>query len=229
MRHRFCKMLLLLVAALLVVQTDSRAADSAGAHRITTMQWQQLTSDKAFGYKNEVEQIKPPPPPPKYLGVLERMLMFFTRGVGKVIIWIIVLSLLCLLLYFVVGKNLGGIFRRSKKIMSGLKNTEDDENIYTTNWEALMNKAKEENNLQLSVRYGYMWLLQLLQQRQLINYKQDKTNFEYYQELAKTTYKLQFQQLSRKYEYAYYGNYPLSARDYSDFISVFESMRRDLR
>ena len=113
-------------------------------------------------------------------------------------------------------------------MMNEAGSPQEEEDITTINWERLLQQARDNNDTRLAIRYTYMWLLQLLQERQLILYRNDKTNYEYYTELNDTSYKQPFKQLSRQYEYAWYGRYAISAAGYDDFAALFNNLRNQL-
>ena len=105
---------------------------------------------------------------------------------------------------------------------------EDEHDLATTDWEALLHNAVHNNDYRLAIRYSYMWMLQLMQQQGLIQYRNDKTNYEYYTELAETAYKQPFKKLSRDYEYAWYGRFELSHASYSEYKDLFDDIRKQM-
>ncbi len=194
-------------------------------------QWQQLTGNKAFGYKNDSEQVTPP----KHYntGFIQKFLRglfsFFGSGFGNALLWLILIGMGCYVVYRLFFSKDSFLFSRTKKIMSDEGPKQEEEDIANTNWEALLQKASANNDVRLAVRYSYMWLLQLLQERELIKYRSDKTNYEYYSELVTTDYKQPFKQLSRQYEYTWYGNYPPSAAAYQEYLATFDNLKTQLR
>lgn len=121
------------------------------------------------------------------------------------------------------------MFHKNKKMMGDSDPAvNDQEDIATTNWETLLQQALNNNELRLAVRYRYMWLLQLLQHQGLIQYRNDKTNYEYYTELNDTSYKQPFKQLSRQYEYVWYGHFALPAATYKEYGDLFNNLRKQL-
>ena len=68
----------------------------------------------------------------------------------------------------------------------------------------------------------------LLQKKELINYKNDKTNFDYYTELNASEFRQPFKTLSRQYEYAWYGNAVPSDAAYSEYLSLFNNVKKQL-
>ncbi len=195
-------------------------------------QWQQLKNDKAFGYKNDRENIVTPK---QYKpGALQKFFTaffeFFGSRAGTTIIWLFVIFVVGFVLYKLFVSNNSFLFGRNKGAIDNSGNMpEETEDIATTNWEALLQQATANNDLRLAVRYSYMWLLQLLQQRELIGYRSDKTNYDYYLELAETQYKQPFKQLSRQYEFTWYGKFNPPASVYNEYISLFMSVKNKLR
>ncbi len=85
----------------------------------------------------------------------------------------------------------------------------------------------QANEARLAIRYSYMLLLQLLQQKGQIQYRPDKTNYEYYHELNET-YKKDFRILTRQYEYAWYGNFEVAEDSYRRYMDTFNHLKKTL-
>ena len=202
---------------------------ACAAEAITPGQWQQLTNDKAFTYKNDKEIVKPPEPPHDNLLLRFVQMIYEFFAAAHVLIWIIVIAALVFVIYKIFASSGSFMFGKNKKIMQdGGSAQAEEEDIASTNWEALLQQALSANDLRLAVRYRYMWLLQLLQQRELIKYRNDKTNYEYYSELSDTSYKQPFKQLSRQYEYVWYGHFVLPAEAYGEYSALFNNLKKQL-
>jgi hypothetical protein len=224
----FCKKNYVLLLCLLL---QNFAVLAFAARAMTQQQWDKLTSDKAFGYKNEVENIQPPQTfaPNGFEKALRAFFGFFGSGIGNILIWLILASVVIYVVYRLFFSSDSFLFGKSSKLMKGPGAAEDDaEDIAATNWDALLQAALAKNDLRLAVRYSYMWLLQLLQQRELIQYRIDKTNYEYADELHETSYKQAFRQLSRQYEYAWYGGINISGEKYAEYTTLFDQTRKQL-
>ena len=216
---------------LLAIFIASQAVNAQPAKKLSPVQWQQLKNDKDLTYKNDVENIKPPEvsKPNALANALTAILSIFSGGLGTVILWLLVIGLIVYIIYSIVLSKDSFLFSRKSKALNTAdeqEQTEDD--LYGTNWEAMLQKAISNNDTRLSVRYCYMWLLQLLQDGQLIQYRTDKTNHEYYIELQESTYRQPFRQLSRQYEYAWYGNYPLSSDAFNEYLTLFNNLRNHI-
>ncbi len=202
---------------------------AAPSRSITPQQWQQLTSDKDFGYKNELEkQVTPPDTKPsKWMIALMKFFKFLGKASGQTILWVIFAIVIIYIVYKLVLSNEMSLFQRRGKKQLADSDT-DLEEIGNADWDKLLQKAVNNNDLQQAVRFSYMWLLQMLQDGQLIRYRDDKTNFEYYKELEKTVFKQPFKQISRQYEYVIYGNYHITAADYNAYIDLFNNVKKQL-
>ena len=225
LRRSFIIIFCLLCAGLQPVAFSTRAAEP-----VTAAQWQQLTNDKAFDYKNDKESVKPPVQPANtgwLIQFLRAIIAFFSAA--KYLIWAIIITGILYIIYKIFAGSGSFMFRKNKKVMNDESPPEsNDEDIASTNWEALSLQAINNNDLRLAVRYRYMWLLQLLQKNELIHYRNDKTNYEYYTELRETSYKQPFKQLSRQYEYAWYGHFTLSPAAYAEYEGLFNNLRKQL-
>lgn len=227
MHFRYKIFFLALLGALFLLQPAGVVA--ATQRTISPQQWQQLTTDKAFDYKNEVEkqQQLPNDKPSKFWENVARFFRHFSNRTFIFIFYTLVAILVIYILYKLLLGNENVFFSKKRKTLAPTGNLLD-EHMGTADWDALLKKAVAENDLQQAVRYSYMWLLQMLQDSQLITYRDDKTNYEYSRELEHTAYKQSFRQISRQYEYVIYGNFRISATTYNDYISLFNNIKQQL-
>lgn len=201
------------------------AAETAGK----TTHWRQLTSDKAFDYRNKLETVKEVKEykPGAFEKWLVKVLEVFASSNVQIVIWSVFGALAIFVIYKLLLANNSALFARKKKSMTtGMANLQEE--IEDGDWEALLQKAVAVNDLKQAIRYSYRWLLQMLQDGQLIRYRDDKTNFDYYRELEQTAFKQPFKQLTRQYEYVIYGNYTPTAATYSQYIEVFNQVKKQL-
>lgn len=194
--------------------------------------WKQLTNDKAFGYRSEVESILPDKTRATDYNIIQKIVnalfsLFGNSTLSRILVWLIIISAFTFVVYKLFVGNNSVLSARKKKLEAG-EQTGENEAIEANNWEELMQQASRNNDARLAVRYSYMWLLQMLQQKNLIQYSADKTNYEYYRELAETSYRQPFKSLSRQYEYTWYGKYELSQTAYNDYLDQFHHLKKQL-
>lgn len=217
--------LLLLALVCSFMHTAHGYADSL--RTVTPSQWHKLTNDKVFNYKTLREPVAKPREPGLFDGVFERLFALLSGNLGYVLLWVIVIAVISFIIYRIVSSDSFFFSKKSKKV-TGTEG-QDTEDITNTNWESLLQQALAQKDLRMAVRYRYMWLLQLLQQRELILYRTDKTNYEYYTELSGSPYKQPFRQLTRQYEYAWYGSYALSETAYHEYQDLFNDLKKQLK
>lgn len=200
--------------------------------RPTDAEWEQLTTGKAFDYKDKVEftpEEKKPTEVPGWLKVIANILRFFTTTAGHVILWSLLLLIVGYIIYRIVSGEGKRLFTKSDKS----RNTDHEtivaeENLLTDNWEVKLQTALDSNDHRLAIRYSYMLVLQLLQHRNLIRYRQDKTNIEYYRELTDPETRQAFRQIMRQYEYAWYGNYLPPQPAFDAYVQTFNALKNKL-
>ena len=221
---------LLIIFCLLCACTRHAGFDALAAEPVTSAQWQKLTDDKALGYKNDRETVKSPAESRDgslLRKVLQSIYNFLVAA--RLLIWVLIIAAILYFIYRAYLSNGSFMFGKNKKIMAeAIPAQAEEEDIATTNWEGLLQQAINNKDLRLAVRYRYMWLLQILQRRELIQYRSDKTNYEYYTELSETNFKQPFKQLSRQYEYAWYGHFALSTAAYAEYSDLFNNLRKQL-
>lgn len=79
------------------------------------------------------------------------------------------------------------------------------ENIEGINLSGLVEKAIDEKNYRLAVRYTFLMALQSLSKKDLIHWQPAKTNHDYLNELHGKTFYKEFSSLSHVFEYVWYG------------------------
>lgn len=209
---------------------DSTIATTNVAQRnITYEEWNDLTNDDAFNYRDKIEnqKIEKPRNNEGWEKFMRKVGAFLSSTAGKIIIWGMLLLVILFAVYKVLMGERSSIFGRNRQAHGGEEHT-IAEDINETDWESLLNKAAKKGDLRLSVRYSYMLLLRVLQDSELISYREDKTNFQYISELAESQYKQPFRNLSRQYEYTWYGEYPISQSNYEAYIGAIMDIKKKL-
>ncbi|MCD6063975.1 MAG: hypothetical protein K0R82_1886 [Flavipsychrobacter sp.] len=216
----------------LIATTLSVAARLAYATADISAGWARLTDDPAFHYKNSREaQQKLPQPQENLLNKIGSILIdFFTSPIGKFIGWVIFFALIAWTLFKVFFNNDGWLFARKAKSIDkpALENVEED-NMIDTDWEHQLDRAMQESDARLAIRFSFMRSLQLLQLNGLIHFQDNKTNADYYRELGKAELKNDFKQLSKQYEHTWYGQLDVSDDAYRTYMTTFNDLKNRLR
>ncbi|TYZ08698.1 DUF4129 domain-containing protein [Hymenobacter lutimineralis] len=141
-------------------------------------------------------------------------------------------TLLVVALIFVVLKLLDvdvtRAFGRAARV-APLAYDADVENIHALNFAEQIAAAEAAGNYRLAVRLGYLHILKDLTDRGLIRWQPEKTNHDYLFELPDGPLPAAFQDLTRQFEYVWYGEHEdLSAAQYAATQTTRLAFQRQL-
>lgn len=118
-----------------------------------------------------------------------------------------------LLAYVAIGLLIIGILylifdnvKIDKKIKVEEEEDEEIENIEDIDADAIYKKAIAEGNYKLAIRMQFIKILQILTQKDIIEWKNEKTNRDYIREITDGSLKRDFRTNSNYYEKAWYGD-----------------------
>ena len=204
-----------LVAPLPAAATPAPALRPAAATHL-----RRLRADPALRYRDVAAE---PASSNIFLQLLEWLLRLLghVRGTpgGRVAWDVVFYGLLIGTLAFAVLKllqvDLTGAFGRSAR-RGALGYEVGEENIHELDFEQAIAEAEAAGNRRLAGRLGYLQLLKLLADQALIDWQPDKTNQTYLRELAaaRPPLRADFAELTRQFEYVWYGEWPLGAAAY---------------
>ena len=111
--------------------------------------------------------------------------------------------------------DLTGVFGRGPR-RAGLAYEVAAENIHEVDFPARLAEAEAAGNFRLAVRLGYLQLLKQLADGGFIDWQLNKTNRAYLAELpADGPLRAGFREITRQFEYVWYGELGLSAGQYA--------------
>ncbi len=143
--------------------------------------------------------------------------------------YVLIIGIIALLIYLVVRNASSLTYRLKKDSLSSEDIAKPIENIEELDVNRLLQDALATGNLKLAVRLYYLALLKKLHEAGIIDWKKDKTNRDYLDELLSRNYQYdEIRQLTRAYEEVWYGDHTIS-RELFDKISMrFESVREQI-
>jgi len=137
--------------------------------------------------------------------------------------YVILAGVAGLVVYLLLRADLtGALFGRSASA-TPLAYQTVEENIHEIAFGDRIDEAITQRNYRLAVRLYYLQTLKHLTDRQVIHWQPDKTNRQYAIELASTPYRSDFDALTRQYEYAWYGEFPVSEEQFNRAREQFEA------
>ncbi|SNR31393.1 DUF4129 domain-containing protein [Lutibacter flavus] len=90
----------------------------------------------------------------------------------------------------------------------------------------LIEQAIAQKNYRLAVRYYYLNILKQLESKELIVWEQQKTNEDYIKEISKENIKTSFENLTRLYEFVWYGNFEINEIEFARVEGDFEQTNK---
>ena len=99
--------------------------------------------------------------------------------------------------------------------------TDVESNIHAIDFKQLIAEAEQDGNYRLAIRYYYLWLLKGLTNAEIIEYDVEKTNSDYYNEIASTSVKEEFSYTSYLYNYIWYGEFDVNEQQFSKAKTAF--------
>jgi hypothetical protein len=141
----------------------------------------------------------------------------------KTLMWLIIIGgFAAALIGYLAGSNIY-LFRRKDTAIKGESiSEEENDNIFEINYQSRIDKAVQAGNYRLAVRLMFLRMLKSLADKNVIQYKQELTNFEYLVQLKPSSYYNDFFRLTRNYEYAWYGDFPVNEETFGVLKNEFD-------
>ncbi|MGN6395494.1 MAG: DUF4129 domain-containing protein [Mucilaginibacter sp.] len=155
------------------------------------------------------------------------------RGIpygGKILEYLLIGGSVAFLAY-VIFKSLGlDPIRlwRGEAAKVAVPYSESLEDIHGIDFDAEVEKALTQHNYRLAVRLLYLKCLKQLSDKKLIQWEIDKTNTAYLYELKNGEQRRAFSLLTNRFEYVWYGNFPINQQAFADIDLLFQNFKKQL-
>jgi hypothetical protein len=192
--------------------------------------------DKNFSYTEEVDNAEPT--------WLDKLLNWFGRQFLRMLEWLfgvehangIFAKILAAIPYIIATIMLFLIIKfflkvNSNNIISITNNTpivsltDEEELIKNQDLQKLIQQAVSQKNYRLAVRYNYLYILKKLEEKRLIVWEQQKTNEDYSIEITEINLKNSFKELTRLYDFVWYGNFEINELEFTRVALNFEDAK----
>lgn len=200
--------------------------DPVVVRRVPQQKVNELKNDDAYWYANHViekkkkKEVQPPPSANK--GLLDSA--WFRN-----ILWIIILcSFIGVIIWYLASSNISLFQKSARKIFDDETYAELSDDIFSIQYEREIQKAVDAKNYRLATRFWYLKTLTELSDKNIIQYGPDKTNQDYVNSLYGGRYYRDFFQLTRNFEYTWYGQFNLSAEAYELMRAEFTKFKNSL-
>lgn len=155
---------------------------------------------------------------------------FGQRTWVQTLLWIIIIGGFAgAIMWYLADSNVG-LFRKKSIAASHEAGTDEmPEDIFAINYQKEIDKAVTQGNYRLAVRMMFLRLLKDLSDKNVIRYKQDKTNLDYLMDLSSTAYYPSFFRLTRHFEYCWYGQFEVTGETYRLIATQFDQFEKQIR
>jgi len=145
----------------------------------------------------------------------------------RIIPYILLAILIFILIKFFLNVNANAL-RQSKKDGAYVTLSEEEHLIKNEDIQELIRKALTDKNYRLAIRYYYLYTLQVMTDKNLIDWQLQKTNDDYLKELKRTELKEPFRTITRLYDYIWYGNFDMDEAKYIKAEHAFIQLQKTL-
>lgn len=153
-----------------------------------------------------------------------------TKAGESAITWGIAFVAVALLAFFVfkfLGVNKSGLF--AKDGGATLTYKIENEDIHGIDFNAGIDKATANGNYRLATRLLYLQTLKILTDAALIDWRINKTNATYVQELKQYPQQAQFLQLTNYFDKAWYGEAKVEAEQFNHLQQSFHQFQQQIK
>lgn len=146
----------------------------------------------------------------------------------KILPYLLLILVLGLIIWLFSRLNPSGRALKSQKQPQVFLN-EEEELVKTQDISKLITDAVKVGDYRLAIRYYYLLYLQKMDQEGVIDYKFQKTNQDYSQEITYEQVKQQFAVITKIYEFIWYGNFAISEKAFLLAEKDFSKMNQELK
>ncbi len=153
------------------------------------------------------------------------------RSWFQVLLWVVIIGVFAAGLVMYLGSSSVGLFRKKNQLTGEAGGMDETitEDIFAINYQKDIDRAAAQGNYRLAIRLLFLRLLKNMSEKNIIRYKQDKTNLDYLMELHSTGYYNNFFRVTRNYEYSWYGQFNVSEDAYKMIRNDFDQFDKELR
>ena len=145
-------------------------------------------------------------------------------GVGNPTFWktaayVFIASVIVYVTLKLMGVDFSGLYR--KKNNNEIPYETLGENIHAIDFGDSIAEAITQKNYRLAIRLYYLKALKELTDREMIDWRINKTNRSYVYELNSPTLRPDFERITLQFEYAWYGDFPVDETQFLHIKSQF--------
>ncbi len=204
----------------LITNADKNTVEQ---RKLEDSELKKMKEEDAFWYINEAPQREKLKPPPK-----KNSLSFFAKEWFRNLVWFLIVGgFIAIMIWFLASSNISIFQKKAIKIRQE-KDVLSTENIFDIRFDSEIDKAIATKDFRLAIRLLYLQLLKELSGKQLIQYKQEKTNSDYVLQLFGSPFYNDFFKLTRNFEYSWYGKFVITEQTFQTIRNDFSLFKKSL-
>jgi hypothetical protein len=188
--------------------------------------WNAETKSEKYHYRNLKEKVEAAPKA-KPRSSPFTLPLWLIQAI-PILAWVLLIAIALFIAYSIIS-NWGDINLFVRKSKTSTASVDEESTSEEIDWQGLYLKARQDGDMRMMIRYSFLGILQLLRDKRLIEYRDDKTNFDYLRELKTTEFKQLFKRMTRVYEHVWYGELQLSETIVTDYLQTFTVFREQLK
>jgi hypothetical protein len=162
-----------------------------------------------------------PPPPQSYDDFIVKDK---PRTSMQTVLWIIIIAGGLALIFVLLAARNVSVFGRKKKLINDPVETDETTDIFAIKYISEIDRAAMAGNYRLAIRLMFLRLLKSMTEQNIIDYKHDRTNYDYLVQLNTSPYYSDFFRVTRHYEYTWYGKFNVSPDAYEIIKNEFDTL-----
>ncbi len=181
-----------------------------------------MQQDDTFWYANAEIKEEKKPNQSNYIPLGQRQWV-------QTLLWLLIIGgFAAAIMWYLAGSNVGLFRRKNNALQNNGEEELETEDIFAINYQKEIDKAEANGNYRLAIRLMFLRLLKVMAEKNIIQYKQDRTNLDYLMQLHSTGYYNNFFRITRNYEYTWYGKFEVGEEAYKIIRNDFTQLDRQL-
>ncbi|RLJ62423.1 hypothetical protein CLV86_2028 [Lacinutrix venerupis] len=146
----------------------------------------------------------------------------------RVLPYIVLAILIFLLIRFFLKVNSRNLIYGEQK-KAEILFTDEEQIIKNENINALIAEAVKQNDYRLAIRYYYLLVIKELSENNIIDWQQQKTNEDYIKEIKTNSIQMQFEKITKIYDYIWYGEFKIDAIKFENLKLNFINLNNQVK
>jgi hypothetical protein len=142
----------------------------------------------------------------------------------KILEYALIIAAIVIIILLLLRNNIRALFY-GKSAAVPLDFSELKENIHAINFDTLIAESISKKDYRKAIRLHFLKILKDLSDRSLIEWRIDKTNYDYSIELKKTHFSEPFNELALLYDRVWYGDIHIDKERYDMLMPKFKTNR----